>query len=121
MTCISITEGEKHMFEIIEVLEHVLRNIANNAILLFEYVGVCVVIVSGIRGVFNYIGKDAKTRLNLGHGLEMGLTFMLCGEILRTIIVRDLEEIAIVGGIIVLRVGLTLLLHWERKNDQEEH
>ena len=46
---------------------------------------------------------------------------MLCGEILRTIIVRDLEEIAIVGGIIVLRVALTLSLHWERKNDQAEH
>lgn len=109
------------MYEIIEILESVLHNIANFAILLFEYIGVFVVIVSGIRGLFSYISKDPKTRINLGHGLEMGLTFMLCGEILRTIIVRTLEEIAIVGGIIVLRVALTLLLHWERKNDQEEH
>lgn len=109
------------MLEIMEVLEHVLRNVANLAILLFECVGVCVVIVSGFHGLFSYIRKDPKTRIHLGHGLEMGLTFMLCGEILRTIIVRDLEEIAIVGGIIVLRVALTLLLHWERKNDQAEH
>ena len=44
-------------------------------------------------------------------------------EILRTVIVRELSEIATVAAIIVLRAALTFLIHWEikvEKADEEE-
>lgn len=50
----------------------------------------------------------------------MGLEFKLGSEILRTVIVRTMDEILIVAGIIVLRAVLTFLLHWEIKNEEEE-
>ena len=50
----------------------------------------------------------------------MGLEFKLGSEILRTVVVRDLSEIAIVGAIILLRAALTFLIHWENKNEEEE-
>lgn len=48
----------------------------------------------------------------------MALEFKLGGEILRTVVVRDLKEIALVGAIILLRAALTFLIHWEIKNEE---
>ncbi len=41
-------------------------------------------------------------------------------EILRTVILRTLSEPVIVAGIIALRAVLTVLIHWEIKNEKEE-
>ncbi|MDR3767130.1 MAG: DUF1622 domain-containing protein [Butyricicoccus sp.] len=98
-------------------LEAILSDVSGLAILLFEFIGVGVIIVSGIGGFVRYVRKAPDTRLYLAHGLAMGLEFKLGSEILRTVIVREWEEIAIVGGIIALRAALTLLIHWEIKQE----
>jgi uncharacterized membrane protein len=103
-----------------EILESFLNTFVNLAMLLFEYIGVAVITYAGIRGMVNYIRRDPLTRLKLAQGLAMGLEFKLGSEILRTVIVRNLEEIYIVGAIIALRAILTLLIHWEIKNEQAE-
>ncbi|MBE6107169.1 MAG: DUF1622 domain-containing protein [Erysipelotrichaceae bacterium] len=103
-----------------ELLEVILHNIANVAILAFEFVGVGILITSGLVGVYNYVKKDPGTQLKLAKGMAMGLEFKLGSEILRTVIVRDLSEIAIVGCIIVLRAALTFLIHWEIKEEKHE-
>ena len=101
-------------------MEDLLDVLVSNAIHLFELVGVIVLIVAGIRGVINYIRHDPMVRLNLAKGMALCLEFKLGSEILRTVIVRDLKEIAIVGAIIALRAALTFLLHWEIKNEEAE-
>ena len=101
-------------------LEELLHMLAEIAIMMFEFIGVGVVAISGIKGLINYLSKNPKTKLILAEGLSMGLEFKLGGEILRTVLVRDLSEIAIVGGIILLRLALTLLLHWGVKNEKKE-
>ena len=101
-------------------MENLLEVLVSNAIHLFELVGVIVLIVAGIRGVVNYIRHDPMVRLNLAKGMALCLEFKLGSEILRTVIVRDLSEIAIVGAIIALRAALTFLLHWEIKNEEAE-
>lgn len=103
-----------------ELLETFLSSFVNLAMLLFEYIGVAVITYAGIQGMVNYIRKDPATRLKLAQGLAMGLEFKLGSEILRTVIVRNLEEIYIVAGIILLRAVLTLLIHWEIKNELSE-
>lgn len=101
-------------------MEELLNLLVSNAIHLFELVGVIVLIVAGIRGVINYIKHDPMVRLKLAKGMALCLEFKLGSEILRTVIVRDLSEIAIVGAIILLRAALTFLLHWEIKNEEAE-
>lgn len=101
-------------------MEDLLDVLVSNAIHLFELVGVIVLIVAGIRGVINYIRHDPMVRLNLAKGMALCLEFKLGSEILRTVVVRDLSEIAIVGAIIALRAALTFLLHWEIKNEEAE-
>jgi uncharacterized membrane protein len=103
-----------------EFMHEILELIVNAAIMLFEFMGVGVIIASGVRGMYSYIRRDPLTRLKLAKGMAMGLEFKLGSEILRTVVVRDLSEIIIVGAIIVLRAALTFLIHWEIKNEEAE-
>jgi len=68
-------------------LRQQLITLTEAAILMFEFVGVAVLIIAGIMGVYNYIRHDPHTRLNLAKGLALGLEFKMGGEILRTVIV----------------------------------
>ena len=102
-----------------ELFHEILTKVSDFAILLFEFMGVIVLIITGLQGIFNYFRRDPLTRLKLATGMAMGLEFKLGSEILRTVIVRQLDEIFIVGAIIVLRAALTFLIHWEIKNEEK--
>lgn len=101
-----------------ELCHEVLNVIVEAAILLFEYIGVLIIIWSGICGIVQYVRKDPFTRLKLAKGMAMGLEFKLGSEILRTVVVREFSEILIVGSIILLRAALTFLIHWEIKSEE---
>ena len=103
----------------INILEILLDNMVEIAILIFEFIGVGIIIFSGIRGFWLYLHRSPETKLTLAKGLAMGLEFKLGSEILRTVIVREWTEIATVGGIIVLRAALTFLIHWEIKEEEK--
>lgn len=100
-----------------EILEIILERFTGFAILGFELVGVIVIVFAGIKGVYNYIRGSKNTRIDLAKGLAMGLEFKLGSEILRTVVVREWKEIAIVAGIIILRAGLNFIIHWEIKEE----
>ena len=103
------------------VLQEILHLIVEFAILIFEYIGVGVILCAGIRGILNYIRRNPSTRLDLAKGLAMGLEFKLGSEILRTVEVREMEERLVVGGIIALRAVLTILIHWEITNEEMQN
>ena len=62
-------------------LHTLLEFVVNNAITLFEFVGVFVIIMSGIRGIWDYIKHNPQIRLNLANGMALGLEFKLGSEI----------------------------------------
>ena len=103
---------------VLELLHDVMQYVVEIAILIFEFIGIGVIICSGIKGFVYYIRKNPNVKLTLAHGLEIGLEFKLGSEILKTVIVREWEEILTVGAIIALRAALTFLIHWEIKNEQ---
>ena len=102
----------------IEILNNMLITIADYAIFLFEFVGVIVLILTGFRGIIDSIKRNPLTKLNLAKGMALGLEFKLGSEILRTVVIRELSEIGIVAAIIAVRAALTLLIHWEIKNEE---
>lgn len=100
-------------------LEIILRQVVDVTILLFEFMGVIVIILAGIRGIYDYIKHNPQIRLSLAQGMALGLEFKLGSEILRTVVVRELSEVAVVAAIIVLRAALTFLIHWEIRVEKE--
>lgn len=83
------------------------------AIHCFELIGVVIIVAAGLRGVVQYIRRDPSVRLHLAQGMALGLEFKLGSEILRTVVVRELSEVALVAAIIAVRAALTFLIHWE--------
>lgn len=94
-------------------LEGLFQVIVEYGVLLMEFVGVVIIIVTGFQCVLMMIQHRDEVRLKLAMGIAMALEFKLGGEVLRTTLVRDLSEIAIVGAIIALRCVMTFLIHWE--------
>lgn len=101
-----------------EFYNSVLDEIVGGAILLFESIGVFVLMYNGLKGFFFYIKGNPNTRLILAKGMAMGLEFKLGSEILRTVVVREWAELGVVAGIILLRAALTFLLHWEIRQEE---
>lgn len=90
-------------------------------ILLLELFGAAVIIYTAASIFFVFLRttkNGQKARLTLARHLAFGLEFILGGEIIRTIVARSLEEIKILAAIIILRSILTLLIHWEIKQEQ---
>ena len=106
--------------EILEVLEHLLHYVVKTAIVCFEFMGVLVIVLTGLKGIWGFFKKDSHLRLNLVMGMALGLEFTLGSEILHTIVARGFAEIATVAAIVVLRVALTILIHWEIKAEKAE-
>ena len=102
------------------IMGTVVEWMAQCSIYMFEIVGIVVLVVAGLHGIWDFIRHDPCTKLNLAKGMALCLEFKLGSEILRTLIVRDVSELAVVAGIIVLRAALTLLIHWEIKTENME-
>ena len=87
-------------------------------ITVFEIIGVFVVCWSGVHvfGQFfqnTFLRKRFDLQTNLAKGLAIGLEFKMAAEILKTVLIQTLEEIYILGAVILLRALLSLLIHFE--------
>lgn len=106
------------MVEILEFIEEIFKLIVESGILLMECVGVTILIVTTVKSIWACLRHDPHVRLNLAKGIALALEFKLGGEVLRTVIVREWSEMAILGAVILLRGALTFLIHWEIKNEE---
>lgn len=105
--------------ELLGFFELVLETAVEAGILLFELIGVAVIIGTCLLSLGKLLMHRSDTRIYLAKGLAMGLEFKLGSEILRTVVVREWKEIAIVAGIIALRAALTFLIHWEIREEEK--
>ena len=90
-----------------------------------EFIGILIVIVGSIRVIIKVISdlkKHVSTNIvaSLGHTLAIALEFKMGAEIVNTVIIRDLEELLILGIVIALRAVLAFLIYWEIKNEEKE-
>ena len=106
--------------ELLHFLESIMGYLVEVAILIFEFMGVGIIIFSGLKGFYHYVRRSPEMKVSLAQGLAIGLEFKLGSEILKTVIVREWTEIVTVAGIIALRAALTFLIHWEIKEEHKD-
>ena len=106
------------MDTIVTFLEDIVKYTAEIGIRLVELAGIMVLLITAVQGVIQYFHHDSNVRLKLAEGIALALEFKLGGEVLRTVLARDWNELAILGAVIALRGAL---LHWEIKNEKREH
>ncbi len=100
-----------------QVIDYITLGIASIAGLIIVY-GVFVGFVKLIRVEwYRYRSKEVETskafegiRYEIGFHLLLGLEFLIAADIVRTIIKPSLDELAILGGIVVIRTVISYFL-----------
>lgn len=103
---------------IFEKLESIFEIFINYSILAIEFIGVCVLLWAVAKGVFSFLRHRKGLRLELAEGIALALEFKMGSELLRTVIVREVGELLILGAVILLRAALSFLIHWEIGNEK---
>lgn len=86
-----------------------------------ELMGISIVAISAISAFCKYARSLVKrnpcnVKFQLANGLALSLEFKMAAEILKTVLVRDFKELAILGAVIMLRALLSFLIHFEIKH-----
>ncbi len=108
----------------IQGYESVLHWVAEFTVQTLELIGIAIIIIGSVRALMQaipHIKKKAapNVMIALGRSLALALEFKMGAEIVNTVIIRDLRELAVLAIVIALRAILALLIHWEIKNEQQ--
>ena len=96
------------------MLEHIVAQFLPEIISLLELIGIAVITFGSVKAFYHYSKAFlTKKRYPIRIELKMG------AEILKTVLVRSLNEILILGAIILLRALLSLMIHFEIKAEQQ--
>ena len=90
-----------------------------------ELIGIVIIIIGSCRALvrlFRSLIKKQPFRVvvDLGKALSLALEFKMGAEIIKTVIVHNLEELAILGVVIVIRALLAFIIHWEIQIEEKE-
>ena len=107
------------MEQVYEFIEAYFVLIIKWAILLCEIIGVIMIVLTAIRGVIAWIRKNPHARLIAAEGIAIALTFKMGGEVLRTVIVREWQELLILGAVVLLRVVMAVIIHFEIRAERQ--
>lgn len=99
-------------------LEHILHQLVPIIVHIVEAMGVFIITLGAIKafGKFIITGfnfSDHHIKLDLAKALALGLEFKMGAEILKTLLIRNFDELIILASIVVLRSILTFVIHWE--------
>ncbi len=105
------------------MLERLIERILPTIISACELMGIFVVAVSALSAFWLYcLGmvtrKPRNIKSQLADGLATSLEFKMAAEILKTVLVRDLKELVVLGAVILLRALLSLLIHFEMRREE---
>ena len=102
--------------------ESVLYFIAEITVCTLELVGILIILVGAVKAVIHLFSNSKHKHniiVDLGKMLALSLEFKMGAEIVNTVVVRDLAELGTLAIVIALRAILSLLIHWEIKNEKK--
>lgn len=103
------------------LVERFLEEIIPYITSILELVGVFIITLASIRGLLDLIKNgfdfsDDQTAVDFAKAMSLSLEFKLAAEIIKTVIIRSLDEFVILAAVAILRVVITVVLHWELKS-----
>ena len=91
-----------------------------------ETVGILIIVVGSGRALVRlvrclYNKTPFHVVVDLGKALSLALEFKMGAEIIKTVIIHNLEELAILGVVILIRALLAFIIHWEIKAEEQDN
>lgn len=83
-----------------------------------ETIGVIIITIASIKAIIGFIKSgfdfgNENLKIELAKALALSLEFKLAAEILKTVIIRTLDEFLILAAITFLRIIISFVIHWE--------
>lgn len=105
------------------MLDTLIEVILPPIISVLELMGIFVVAYSALHAFWEYLQtiflhREFDLKTELANGLATSLEFKMAAEILKTVLVREMSELMILGAVIALRALLSVLIHFELHNEK---
>ena len=89
-----------------------------------EMVGIIIIIIGSFRALMRLVQSMIKKQplhvvIDLGKALSLALEFKMGAEIIKTVVIHNLEELAILGVVIIIRALLAFIIHWEIRLEEK--
>lgn len=102
------------------MIHHAIEIVLPYIISILEIMGIFVVVWTAIHEFWEYIQNTFMNtkfdiQINLAEGLATALEFKLAAKILKTVVVQSMDELYILGAVILLRGLMSILIHFEIK------
>ena len=116
----NISTKEEKERKNVTMIHHAIEIVLPYIISILEIMGIFVVVWTAIHEFWEYLqnsfmNKKLDIQTNLAEGLATGLEFKLAAEILKTVLIQSMEELYILGAVILLRGLMSVLIHFEIK------
>ena len=91
---------------------------------ILELIGIIIIIIGSCRALIRLLKcvfemKNFHVVVDLGKALSLALEFKMGAEIIKTVIIHNLEELAILGIVIVIRALLSVIIHWDMRMEKK--
>ena len=112
------------MEEFVAMFKNLLHPVAEISAGILELVGIVIIIIGSCRALFRLVQCMVKKQpfhvvVDLGKALSLALEFKMGAEIIKTVIIHNLEELAILGVVIIIRALLAFIIHWEIRLEEK--
>lgn len=92
---------------------------------ILELMGIIVITIGAFKAFYFYIlevffKKSVKFKHQFATSMATGLEFKLAAEILKTVLIKTLNELLILGAVFLLRVLMTFVIQWEIKQGKQD-
>jgi uncharacterized membrane protein len=105
-------------------LKEFLHPMAEISASVLELIGILIIIIGSCSALVKLLKNLWQKRefhvvVALGKSLSLALEFKMGAEIIKTVIIHNLEELAILGAVILIRALLGFIIHWEIRMEEK--
>lgn len=91
---------------------------------LFELMGILILITGAFTAFYHYIlntffKKNVDIKYDFADVMVTTLDFKLAAEILKTVIIKNIDELVLLASVFIIRIIMTFVL--EKEMDSEKH
>ena len=112
------------MLDFVAQFKEILYPVAEISAGVLELVGIIIIVVGSCRALLRIMQCMLKKQpfhvvVDLGKALSLALEFKMGAEIIKTVVIHNLEELAILGVVIIIRALLAFIIHWEIQMEEK--
>ena len=109
---------------ILDSYESILHTFAEFMVCTLELIGILIIVFGSVKALTHLARRFRHPKpfnivIDLGRSLALALEFKMGAEIIKTVIVHDLKELATLAIVILIRALLAVIIHWEIKMEKQ--